>query len=844
MADLINIKVKLDMKVSKSEVNFDNFELVNAEGVKLNLIETPEGFEDSEFEQWIELEDIDKDVVYENIHIVSEELEEPLIIGDIDIRAAEEEARLAAQFEEDEEAEGEYEDEEEFNEEVVEEVVEEVPAEPSTEIRLRQLSEFESQSEDLEKELVIAREVLTQANEVLAVQEEKTADAKDKMDELQIVAKEAQAAYDSLMNSSNDPELDEDTKAQILADAEKEKARLDAANRELEAATAVWETEEGKSQELRNASSEAQSRVNEIERALGISHENEERLKAEIKTDAWNKIEKAKKATEAAIKIEHVAAEAHATAVNSRHAAEDARAKYDEWNADYEALRVRIEESEDNAEIKLLGAKAAKILSQSKLADKQSKKLEKQAAKLNAKYEKIQAKADIATGKAADLSEIARIAEEAAVQIQGMRIAKLEQRIQSEDLTEKERKTLTQEIEALRYEVEEEDMIVDEITHHEAEVEAVNAVEMTRTERFVKKRFKKTYWIVYERGARSRDHEFNDFVEAQEEERRELILEIQRKQEEAQAQIEADKAEAAKEVEVIKANAAADAERARQEAAEEKAKAEAEVAQIKEEAAEAKAKAEAEATEAKEKAQREAEEAKAKAAQELAEAKAAAEAEVEKVKAEGERQIAEQKEAIEAKVKEAERMIEADKAKHDEIENGLRNEISELTNLIESNKKSCEEKVKQLNAELEAEKKAVEAEALAKAKAVEEIKAALDKAVAEAHHEIATAKDEHAKVVEQIKDEHGKVVEQVKQEVKQEVEMTAKEKHDKILADANATVEKVRNESQANINDLLKQIAELEEKIAKFEKAKAIADKKMALLQQIEDLVEDDINDN
>ncbi len=835
MADLINMKVKLDINIDKNEVDFTSFKLVNAEGVGINIIETPEGFDENIYEQWIELVDVDKDVVYENIYIVSEDFEDPIIIGDINIREAERQAMEVAEQEAgytEDEAEEEFDNTDEVelsNDEEEEEEVQE-PVEPSTEIRLRKLSEYESQSTDLEKELVVAREVLGQANEVLNVQEEKTADAKDKMDELQILAREAQAAYDSATASANDPEIDDEVKAQILADAEQEKARLDAATRELEAATAVYEAEEEKSKGLRNNSQDASNRVSEIERALGISHDNEEKLKAEILNDAWIKIERAKKSTEAATKVEHEAAEAHAAAVNSKHAAESARAKSDELFSQYEALKTTIEASEDNAEIKLLGAKAAKILSLAKMADKQSKKLEKQAIKLNAKYEKIQIKADAATAKAAGLSEIARVAEEAAVQIQGMRIARLEQKIESEDLTDKERKSLTQEIESLRYEVEEEDMIVDEITHHEAEVEAVNAVEMSKTEKFVKKRFKKTYWIVYERGARSRDQEFNEFVETQEEERRVLILEIQRKQEEAQAQIEADKLEAAREVETIKANAAADAERAAREAAEEKAKAEAEVAEIKRSAAEAKAsalaeaeeakaKAAAEAAEAKATAEREAKEAKEKAAAELAEAKAAAEAEVAQVKAEGERLIAEQKEEIEAKVKEAERMIEADKARHDEIENGLRNDISQL-----------EEQINGLNSELEKERKAVEAEAEAKAAAVKEIKAALDKAVAEAHHE-------HTQKIEQVIEEHSKQVEQVKTEI----EMTAKEKHDKILAEANATVEKVRSESQANIDDLLRQIAELEAKIEKLEKAKAIADKKMALLQQIEDLVEDDI---
>ncbi len=823
MAELINIKVKVNIKgdLSNTNINFKKFKLVNAKGVKMKVIDTPEGFEEVEGEYWLELINIKKGVEYNNVHITSKQLEEPVVIGDvfIELPQPEEEEFEENNYEEATEEVVEEESFEEATEEVVEEesfedasfdeVTEEASeeesfeeeveekTESSVEARLNALHVAIEVTQGYESEFEVAEGEALEARAVANAQNEKVTEFESKLAVLLKQQRESQAAYDSMINSTNDPEVSEEVKAQLLEDARKEQEKLDALNVEIERENEALNAEKENQKELNAIANEKEAIAHNLERKIISSRKVEEKIKAAILNDAAKKIQKATKESKTTVKLENQAAGIEFEAKSEKELADVAQNRYDELYKEIEALKIKAEATMDEDERAIIEAQIAKLDSMLRLAESEIKKHSSNYDKLKAKEEKILNKAHLESDKVKHYAEAAKIAMEAAKEVKGMRISDLEKQSTSENLTEKERESLTEEIKFLKLKLQGETVTIEERTNPTTEevYNVVGAFDMSKTEKWIKNTFKKTYWIIFERGSRSRDGEIQN-----------ILLDIESKQEEVKAQIEADKAAALREIEDIKANAKAAADKLHAEAMEEQAKAKAEIEQIKEQA------------------RKEEEIAKAEAE----EAKAQAQAEIVRVKEEGEKAIAAQKDEIEAKVKEAERMIEADKAKHEEIEAGLRQQVEDA----KAREEEAKEETKKAIAELEAEKAASEAEAQAKIEAVEKVKNDLDKAVQEAHHRVLTVQEE----AEQAKAEAERI-----KSTHQEHVANTKEEHEKILADAKIAVERIQNESKNNIDDLLKQIAELEAKIESLEKSKAVADKKAALLQQIEQLVEDDI---
>ncbi len=858
VSNFVNIKLKVDIEGGKANVDFSKMSLHNAGNIHLVLINAPEGHNETETSQWIELQNIDRNTVYKDVQIISEDFDEPLNLGDISFPAQ----TTAETKIQSERTPGKA---PKIIGEVQEDVQDELDEEHeiTTEIAFSKLEIAEANTSRLEGELEIATKKLDEVNEIVDEKQSKIDLINSELIAFNNHVRESQATYDASIAKANEEGTSEEAKSKLMEDARAEEMTLESLRNQIankEEMLAMANEDIAPHLEKQSIS---ESEVKALNKEVLASRKIEEDLKVFILHVASKKTAKAKKANK---KIEKFEDHAYVW----RNEIEEIQKEISELEAKISKYNSQIEEFKNDAanapiedERVLLEAEASKVHSVKMIAEGDLRKLEKRIQSLDNKATKAEAKAMKATNKARLLNRDAHEANETAMKIRGLRISELEKQADAPELTQNERDSLTQEIEALK--IEQTKILAreseDELTH---EVKVVTNSKMKFAEKYVKARFKKTYWIIYERGSRSRDHEIHELELQQEQERNELLLEVDRRKAEAKAQLVADKERAAQEIEAIKNAAATEAEKLQNQSAEETARAQAELdnaraegerilAEQKAEIERMKAESEAEklavqkeAEEAREAARAEAAEAKAQAEKEAAEAKAAAEAEVEKAKAEGERILAEQKEEIEAKVHQAEKMIEEDKARHDEIENGLREKISEL----EKENKHAEDEIHKLSETLHAEAVAREKET----KAREELIAQFNDH--KGHHEATVSNYEkaieehkalHEDKVTQVKNEHesqlselDKAVEEAKASA-EEARIAADAQVAELRQEADAALAKIKEEHENNNDELLRRIKELEENLDKTLKAKAISDKKAELLSQIESLVEEDI---
>ncbi len=850
-----SIKLIVEIEEGKDNVNFNELELRNAPGVEMRVIDAPEGTEENNFEQWIELQNIDRYVEYEEIHLYSDSLEEPIMIGDIYIQGMEDEAAEEAKAEAEERnrkpgkvpaMKGAKTDEIELHD-----INEE--HEISSELAFDKLVIAEAETKRLEAEHETAVSELERLTKIVDEKDSTIAEIENEQANINKKYKESQAKREADLNSSREEGISEDVKARLLDSVKQEEMNLEMLKSQASQSQAALAQIKESAEPYRTEKVQAAATERDLHKKVVASRKEEEHLKVIILNTAAKKTTKAQKANLNIEKLEEHAQMWRNEIDQLKDAVQADINKSRDLDSQVQELVEKAKATNDSDEKALLEAEAAKLHSLDLVAQSEIKKFEKKIAKLEEKSAKAEAKAEASRNKTAILNRDAHEANEVAKRIRGLRISELENQINSKDLTKAERKSLTQEITNLKIDQTQIGAreAEDELTH---EVKVVTNSKMTFAEKYVKSRFKKTYWVIYERGSRSRNAEIDHIIQEQEDYKKELMLEAERRMMAEQAKLAEQKAQAEAEIAAIKFAAQSEGEKAKAEAEAEKEaiKKEVEAMRAANEEAKAEAQREAEAMRAAN------EEAKAAAHKEAEAAKEAARKEVEEAKAEGERILAEQKDEIEAKVHQAEKMIADDKARHDEIENGLREEIAkaeEARAKLEADNKHAQDEINKLTESLHKEAEARE-EAL---KAREELLAKLDDT--QATHEKTTEelKAEAEKALKEYEAKHKAAVEEylAKHEAEiteldkavAEAQVTADEAREaadaqvkELKAEADKAIENAKKEHAANADDLLKKIKELEDKLEKTLKAKAISDKKAALLSQIESLVEEDIN--
>lgn len=520
------------------------------------------------------------------------------------------------------------------NERILEEV--ELTFKPLTDAA----EEAQDKINNVEIELGLAREVLGDAN---------------------VVAHEARDAASLVGLATEDQnklngELD-DANA-IVASAKQRIAELE---EKLADAKAEFER---KNNELIGASSEA----DQYKKAISNSVKEELVIKDRVLTNLNKKANKANHSIKKAWKAEDELSTIEFIAKKHEGEVEKLEARSTELKDKVEHLEIALNRANEDESV-LIASDLANEKTNLEHVEEELKNLFVVESKNLEDLAKSKEKADEASFIADLNTAIALVAQEAAKVVEGHIINDLEAMTEHRALTEREKLSLTQEIELLK------DKLTQEITIKEStdRPRYVITDSMSKREKWVKFAHKEIYWTIYERGFNSRDAEFERSRKALDEEREGFLKDLQDKIEAADREIEAHREVAAAEVKAIKDASEKEAREARENA--------------EKETRLAKEYAEKQAREIKEESDRELKIAKQNAAHELESIrekarveKEEAEAEAARLKAETEEQIAIQKEELDAKLFAAERLIAEDKAKHDEKEAALQAMAEEANN--------------------------------------------------------------------------------------------------------------------------------------------------------------------
>ncbi len=586
---------------------------------------------------------------------------------------------------------------------------------------LKELAQQEEETASLEKQLknieVQLAQAVDTAEEAEALYNKEAAKAADLKEEYN----NAKSLSDQAHKSANEPELAEAVKEKLDADAEE---ALKIANK----AKDKFEKQQEVANEANAKLKEAKATVNSInqdstrtQKAIQNSIKTELRIKDRVIINLSNKGSKANSLTKTAWKLEDQASLAEHKANNGDKEVKKLTKKTEKALAAIEPAEISASKESDDEKRQILEAEIAQLRTKASNAGSAQAKAEKKSVKLRTAANKAANKSDNATFLAELANAVALVAQEAARKVQNMIIDELEGRVHSPEITELEKETLTQEIIVLKESAKQEVALNEELDRPRF----IIADDMKFTEKWVKGNYRKTYWIIFERGYRSRDEEFERFLEEQKEERERILADIREKQEAAARQIEAEKEAAAAELANIKSQAKEEARLARE-------KADKDLAEIK---------------------------------QKAADEKAAAEAEVAKAKAEGEALIASQKAELDAKLNEAENLVKENNAKNADIVKALEETIAALRKETESIP-GLNEKISSLQAETNT------------------------------------------------------------------------------IPGLNSKIDELSNninKCNTNTSDLEARIRQLEADLEKSEKAKEIAEKKAAILAQIEEIVEEDM---
>ncbi len=506
---------------------------------------------------------------------------------------------------------------------------------------------LEGQLKEIEVELAAAVEA-SEASEAEAVKEE------EKAASLKAAYADAKSLSDQAAKSVSAPDLSEAVMEKLQADADDAAAATEKALAKYESQQEVANTARAKANDDRGTVNGIVSESKRVQKEISGSIKNELRIKDKVIVNLSKKGARANSATKTAWKLEDAASLAIFKLKKAEKETKKLVKKSEAAAAAVEEAELKVSQEADEEKRQILEAELAQFKTKASNSIAAQTKAEKIEAKLFDASEKATAKSNEATDNAELLNAVAIVSQDAARKVQNIIINELEGRVSSDELSEDDRLSLTQEIDLLK-EQSTEEFRLNEATDRPR---FIIADDMKFAEKWVKANYKRTYWIIFERGYRSRDAEFEKF-----------LIEIKEKQEAAQKEIDAKAAEAA-----------------------------AELARIKEQA-------DIEAKAAQEKADRELAEIRQHAADE----KAAAEAEVAKAKAEGEALIASQKEELDAKLHEAENLVKDNNAKNEEVVKGLNQQINDL-NKDASNLEDIIAKLKadieNLNGKLEASEKA------------------------------------------------------------------------------------------------------------------------------------------
>ncbi|BDU67845.1 MAG: hypothetical protein TYPL_4980 [Candidatus Tyloplasma litorale] len=264
--------------------------------------------------------------------------------------------------------------------------------------------------------------------------------------------------------------------------------------------------------------------LKKIKRRNILLEKKDNNLISQISNNSGNKINRARYLTKRFWKLEdqYIKIEQKSTLVNE---------KLDKYSQEFEELRKK----KDSLSIKLGNEKKPKIQKElqnkinklKKLISKKlfiSKRWESKIKSLEFKKELLIVKVRDARYKSDLAVEIAHIANDAFVKTKGEEILRLQNKLSNLNykLDYEEREYLAKEISKLKLE-EKRTNIIDEEKERKKLIISKN---VGIIENLIKNIFKRTYWIILERGASTRDFEFKDFIKEQHEEKLKIISEI------------------------------------------------------------------------------------------------------------------------------------------------------------------------------------------------------------------------------------------------------------------------------------------------------------------------------
>ncbi len=579
-----------------------------------------------------------------------------------------------------------------------------------------------------------------------------------------------------------------------------------------------------------------------IKKELESSVKKELQLKDKVLTNLKHKGKKANDAIRHSWKIEDEAAVA-------RHTVIALHKEVDEIRERMQRKKDRIAEAAEHLEYAPATTKHAlqKEIKDLKhklhLREKELKKAIHHEDKAIANAEKLKHK-EVSSKRDAELhTEVAHVAQDAAKIIEGVIAAELERVANHKSFDKKQRYKLLKEVESLKAKQEQE-VTLNELTDRP---KFVVSEDLTFAEKWVKGLHKDTYWVVFERGFKSRGEDFKKYASSLEEEREQLLREVAEKKAKAELAIEKHKAKVEEELWQIREKAAAETQKAKEQAAHisttSKERAEKEAREAKEEAdriakeakeeAEAKAKAAKEEAEAIAKAAKEAAEKEAAMAQERAD-RIAAEA---KEKAEKEtKEAADQAQAVKNQTQ-AEKAAMAEKIALEKAQ--IIKEMAEMREQLANEKVEMENDLARKKAEAEEEVAKIQREALEKIQNFNKLMEASRKA---AEEELESVKETSGSTVAETKAkaeaEIGKIQREAKEEVKHAKEHAKQEiKKAKDLAEAEVratAIKQRRIEKLEQDKVILKdEIKGLHKMLDKLTKERDVAIEKANILSEV-----------
>ncbi len=379
--------------------------------------------------------------------------------------------------------------------------------------------------------------------------------------------------------------------------------------------------------------------INEIHKQIYESNKIEAIIKNDVISNFNRKAAKSNLLTKKSWKIEERVSFIKYHAAKAEKELKELIQKVKKTLKDIEVLENKISNEKNEEEKIIAQSDLSKLRIIALNANTLARKTKANLRKFRIAESKITEKSNHAIYLAELHTEVALISKEAARKVQAMIIEEIEGYISKETLSLAEKSMLTQEVKELKEQSEEEIILAEQPQRSRLIIED----EITFAEKIIRKFFKETYWVIFKRGYKARDTEFDKFIVSHKLEEEHLLSEIKEKQEQV--------------------------DKAKKEAKDIQAIAEKELEEIK-------LKTQQDLSSAKQEAQKEIELAKQEAQKELEEIK---------IKLEEEKEIA-RKEA-----EEVIRLVEIEKQQAEKEANEKKEEVKELEEALETSEKAREQ---------------------------------------------------------------------------------------------------------------------------------------------------------